>query len=304
MKTGDGETHREFESHTLRQKGPPHPGWVFDGERKLTGSAGCVILMWVIEMGNRSIPFERIQNVRDLGGLQTADGRVIKSGLLIRSANLSEATDADVRKLENIYRLSMIVDLRTGKEKEEKPDALVPGAVYAPVPVFDERVAGISHERDQSTVQLPVMEKLYRMIVSTEACRRNLGKAAATVMEHDFSKGSVLWHCTEGKDRCGLLAAMLLAALGVDRAQIMEDYLLTNEVNGPKAQRYYRGMLAAGKTEQEAMAIKNAFLAKASYLEAAFFAIEEEYPNIRAYLTEGLGIPMKTILAFREKVLQ
>ena len=51
-------------------------------------------------------------------------------------------------------------------------------------------------------------------------------------MEHDFSKGCVLWHCTEGKDRCGLLSAVLLLALGVERSTILEDYLLTNHVNG------------------------------------------------------------------------
>ena len=55
------------------------------------------------------------------------------------------------------------------------------------------------------------------------SCRENLGKAARCVMEHDFSKGCVLWHCTEGKDRCGLLSAVLLLALGVERSTIMED---------------------------------------------------------------------------------
>ena len=94
-------------------------------------------------------------------------------------------------------------------------------------------------------------EDLYRMIVATESCRKNLGIAVKTVMEHDFSEGAVLWHCTEGKDRCGLLAAMLLSALGVSREDIMEDYLLTNEVNAPKAEMYYQHMLMAGKSEAE-----------------------------------------------------
>lgn len=71
-----------------------------------------------------------------------------------------------------------------------------------------------------------------------------------------------MWHCTEGKDRCGLLTAVLLLALYVDRRQIMEDYLVTNEVNEPKAEMYYQKILAAGRTKTEAVAVKICFLQK------------------------------------------
>ena len=70
-------------------------------------------------------------------------------------------------------------------------------------------------------------------------------------MEHDFSKGGVLWHCTEGKDRCGLLSAVLLSALGIEYGTIMEDYMLTNEINKVKVEKYYQMILLAGKTETE-----------------------------------------------------
>lgn len=86
-------------------------------------------------------------------------------------------------------------------------------------------------------------------------------------MGHDFSKGSVLWHCTEGKDRCGLLSAVLLLTLGVKRSTIMEDYLLTNRVN------------------------------------AAFSAIEVQYKNVDAFLCDGLNIPQMLIEQFRSSVL-
>lgn len=276
---------------------------------------------WRLKMRDRRIYFEKIQNIRDLGGLKTIDGQSIASGLLLRSANLSGATDSDVKKLKETYHLAKIIDLRTSMEKEEKPDVAVAEAEYLPVPIFDERVLGISHEKDtdkkavqknqnnmqnnmQNTMQMPVMEDLYRMIVTNETCRTNLGKAAQTVMEHDFTKGSVLWHCTEGKDRCGLLTAILLSALSVDRQQILEEYLLTNEVNQPKAQMYYQQMLSAGKSEAEAEAVKNVFLAKETYLNEAFSAIDEQYQDMGTYLTEGLNIAEDRIVAFREKMLE
>ena len=258
-------------------------------------------------MDDRKIYLEGIQNVRDLGGLQAADGKGVASGRLLRSANLAGATPADRSTLREKWHLAKVIDLRTAMERREQPDALPKDVAYLPIPILDESTAGISHEKsletDRIATAIPQMEKLYRMMVTLEPCRRNLGQAARCVMEHDFDQGSVLWHCTEGKDRCGLLTAILLSALCVDRRQIMEDYLLTNEVNEAKAQLYYRQMLAAGRPEPEAAAVRCAFLAKESYLSEAFSAIDEQYPDMEAYLSEGLYIPQISIAEFRSKML-
>lgn len=121
---------------------------------------------------------------------------------------------------------------------------------------------------------------------------------------HHFSKGSVLWHCTEGKDRCGLLCAVLLPALGTDRSAIMEDYLLTNRVNEPKAERYAQQMRAVGKFEMEAAAIRDIFLAKEAYLDAAFSAIDAQFSNTSAFLRDGLNLSEELIDRFRSSVLE
>lgn len=183
----------------------------------------------------------------------------------------------------------------------------IPAADYLPIPIFDSAVAGISYEQQSREEQLqavmPEMGQLYCRMVTEPSYRENLGKAARCVMEHDFSKGSVLWHCTEGKDRCGLLSAVLLLALGVERSTIMEDYLLTNRVNAAKAERYYQMLLAAGKTEREAETIRDIFLAKEEYLNAAFSAIDAQYENTDAFLHDGLNIPQQLIAHFQSSVL-
>lgn len=255
-------------------------------------------------MSDRKISFEKIQNARDLGGLVNTEGQVISKGLLIRSAGLFEASPADIHRLRTAYRLKKIIDLRTETERQEKPDAAVWGAEYCHMPVFDKSVAGISHEKANDILKaIPALDELYRMMVTDADCLRNLGRAAAAVMEQDFSGGSVLWHCTEGKDRCGLLSAVLLMALKVDRKQITEDYLLTNDVNRPKARGFYQKMLSIGKTKQEAEVVRDLFLAKESYLRSAFDGIDEHYQDSETFLMEALSIPEKTITLFRKRVL-
>ena len=258
-------------------------------------------------MNSRSIPFEKISNARDLGGLRTAQGHVIAPGHLLRSANLAGATEADRRLLQERYRLAKIIDLRTQAERDEKPDAVIEDSENLPIPIFDVATAGISHERENRQEQLlavvPKMGQLYRKMVTDPACREQLGIAARCVMGHDFSEGGVLWHCTEGKDRCGLLSAVLLTALGVDRGTITQDYLLTNEVNGPKAEMYYQGMLSDGNTEAEAAVVRDIFLAREEYLNEAFSAIDELYQDDTAFLHEGLHIPQGLIQQFRDSVL-
>lgn len=258
-------------------------------------------------MDDRWLNFESIANARDLGGLNTSDGYTIASGLLLRSADLANASRRDTETLQLEYRLSKIIDLRTAAEREERPDTSIPDVTVRHIPIFSEQLAGISHEKGTDASQLqkliPKLDVLYRLMVTNGSCRRSLGLAAVCVMEHDFTLGSVLWHCTEGKDRCGLLTVILLSALRVSRQQICEDYLLTNEVNRPKAEMYYKQMLAAGRPTNEAEMVRDVFLARKSYLDAAFSAIDEHYPDTDSFFRDGLHIPDGAIENFRVGVL-
>ena len=95
-------------------------------------------------MNDRSISFEKIYNARDMGGLRTAQWSVISSGLLIRSAHLSDATEADRDVLREKYRPSKIIALRTDIERNEMPDKVMASVDHLPIPIFDNAAAGIS----------------------------------------------------------------------------------------------------------------------------------------------------------------
>ena len=234
-----------------------------------------------------------IQNLRDLGGIRTADGGVIRQGMLVRSANLGEA------EAEDLTGISTVIDIRTTVETMEKPDKTY-GQEYLHMPVFDEAVKGVSREKKSMEDLIPGpemfdMKKIYATIVRERA--EDYRKVLLTIMGHDFSTGAVLWHCTEGKDRCGLTTAMLLEALGVPRDAIMEDYLKTNLVNLKKAE-IAREKIRPEKGEEVAERFYKAIIADPSYLESAWNEMGDNY------IRDRLRLDDQTIGDFRKIVLE
>lgn len=91
---------------------------------------------------------EKIPNLRDLGGMEGAGGKHIRSGLLLRSEQLYNASGSDIAFLETIP-LRMVVDFRNPKEAAEKPDPDVRGSAYLPLSIIDESTL-LSWEKDRS----------------------------------------------------------------------------------------------------------------------------------------------------------
>ena len=253
---------------------------------------------------SRMISFAGIINARDLGGLTTIEGKTIRKGLLLRTANLSQVTEADLSKLRQDYRLSAVIDLRTAVERKERPDRIPEGVEYRITPIFDEAIAGITREGDTpSPFSLPDMVSLYRTMIIAEPCRAALHEVLTAIFAHDFEKGAVLWHCTAGKDRGGIVSSLVLAALGVSREEIMKDYAVNADEFIVQADALYRRALRSGRPEPVAAATRDVFLALPKYMESAFRAIDEEYSSSESYLTRGLQIPETVLKEFRNKML-
>ncbi len=251
----------------------------------------------------RTIVFDGIPNCRDLGGLRNTAGQTIRRGRLLRAAHLHMASRRDLRRLAGEYRLTLLVDLRTPYERAQKPDRLPQGVTALTLPIFDEVTAGITREDGTpAPLIVPDMRALYRIMVRRDNCRAALGQALRAIMSQE--EGAVLWHCTAGKDRCGLVSALLLTALGADRETIMDDYLLTNKTAAPEAERYYRELLSDGIEEHRAAAVRDVFLAREDYLLGAFEEIDTAFGGGDAFLRRGLGLPETALARFRERMLE
>ena len=256
---------------------------------------------------SRKIEFEGIVNARDLGGLVNTDGKMLRRGCLIRSANLSKATPADVKKLMEDCRLTLVIDLRTPMAARQKPDVEAEGVRHLQIPVFTDAMIGVSHENDRDyehrKKMMPPLKDLYRMMIRRPECREKFGLILRMIMTHDFDQGSVLWHCSEGKDRCGLITAFLLTILRVDRQTIIRDYMLTNEVNVERAEYYYREVLKNGGDEPVAASVRDAFLTREDYIESAFEEIASGWGSMENFFREALNIGEDLQEAFRAEII-
>lgn len=229
-----------------------------------------------------------IQNIRDLGGIRTTDGKTIRRGMLVRSAQLAQAEEQD------LAGIAAVIDLRTIAEREEMPDRTC-SREYLPLPIFEKMNEGISHEEGADENLIPDMAVLYGILMKQYT--DSFGRVLRAVMNHDFSKGAVLWHCTEGKDRCGVTTALVLEALGVDRETILEDYLKTNLVNLPKAEKI-RERLLVSRGKEFADGAYQAYIADARYLRAAWEEMGSDF------IRGKLGISEEDLEAFRNRVLE
>ncbi len=164
----------------------------------------------------RHIEVDGGHNVRDLGGYPTEDGRVTRWHTLVRSGSLDRMTPAGEQTLVD-YGITTIIDLRDATEVRQHPDTCADSAVmrYRHLPLSPEGFA--------VRAEYARLDGLYAQYLSE--CGANIGAIIAAVAE---SAPGILFHCHVGKDRTGMIAALLLGAVGVPDGVIAEDYALTS----------------------------------------------------------------------------
>jgi len=237
---------------------------------------------------------EGVENFRDFGGYAAGDGRRVRKGRLFRSAHHAQATLAD---LELIHALGIKtwVDLRRRTERGRMPnlrkEAFI-GEVLdndlgdLPVDTFHTLLI----ESDQSVDAMKTYLRDYYRKVAFEP--RHLDLYRRYFLSLADTGGPVLIHCAAGKDRTGLLAALTLRLLGVDEADIVSDYLLTNDP--VRMQRRAPGFAAwvedlTGRRPSEE-AIFASMGVEAEYLQIAINAIEARYETVDYYMNAALGV--------------
>lgn len=238
---------------------------------------------------DRALPLDGASNFRDLGGYPAAGGRRTRWRRLFRADHLAALTPADAARLRTLG-LARTVDFRALPERAARPYAL-PGVVQHALPI-EPAVTRHLHalQRQGQTVTPPVMASLmqdtYRAFVHDNATA--FAGLFAQLLESD---APLVFHCTAGKDRTGLAAALVLLALGVPREVVMQDYLLTNQLYRlPPLQDH---PLLPRAAQQVMWGVQRPFL------QAALDAIDATPGGMDAWLrrTLALGAPERRRLA-------
>lgn len=174
-------------------------------------------------------------NFRDLGGLPLHYGGAVASGVLYRSAALTELTDAGLAELESVG-VGIVVDLRTELEARSAPDRLPAGGPpeLLRLPLLEGAFGGAALAGpegravpaatiDAMLASLPTIPELYaEMLAHAGGAFAQIARRVAAA--RPGSGSSVLVHCTAGKDRTGVAVAVLLDAVRADREAIVADY--------------------------------------------------------------------------------
>ncbi|MDX3239955.1 tyrosine-protein phosphatase [Streptomyces sp. ME03-5709C] len=238
-----------------------------------------------------------VRNFRDVGGLPTTDARRVRYGRLFRSGHLAHATAEDTGFLSSLG-LHTVFDFRNASDlRLEGPDVELPGVRNVNLPLSDPAqgaefwttvregdVAALRDALGEGRAAARMLEAYRRIVLDRTAEHSRM----LELLTEDESVPALL-HCAAGKDRAGTSVAVILLALGVERAAIMEDYLKSNEAH--RRYRIRRADHAEPASTPEVMELlAPLFDARKEYLETAFDTIEEHWGSVDRYVEEGLGL--------------
>jgi protein-tyrosine phosphatase len=236
-------------------------------------------------------------NLRDLGGIAAADGRTVRRGALFRSAALAELSPAERAALAGLG-VRAIIDLRYNSERAKHPTPwkeLGCSAYWA----HDYEPSGggdlsalLADGRLTSEGAREMMVGAYRELPfqHLETLRRLFGAVAA-------GEGPLLFHCTSGKDRTGMSAALILSAVGAPREAIVADYLASLNFD-VLASPAFRGLMPERRAVLEPI-----YRVERGYLDAMFEAIEAREGSVDGFLRGTLGLAPAELTALGETLL-
>ena len=294
-----------------------------------------------VYMRSKGLPFEGIKNARDLGGIVTKDGHVVRRGKLIKSGSICDATGNDLRILMDAYKLKVVVDLRTEMEREKMPDPCLLGVAQIWNPLFKSDTQGLGvfkadssdilynhlksifvvSSRNDEALEVAVQQvqdmirkenfrpeeymlRLYQKFINNQVVQKQVKQFFSLLTNN--RGGAILWHCSAGKDRAGMLTALLLYALGVSKETIIEDYMASAE-SSEDAVEYILDRLFPGKDCQSICyreIAKQIFSVRACYIESFFEAIERDYVSIDNYLQKAIEIHVDNIVRLKTLYLE
>lgn len=248
--------------------------------------------------------FPQQMGVRDLGGLRGAEGRPVRSGIFYRGSAFANLDSAQRRAVDGLG-LRFILDLRATGEVTGNVDYVPHGVEYL-------RIAGMYDENGDEVDFSPegIARISERIQENPESFMPNLyesmmfgNPAIHALVEHMVEGKAPLYiHCTAGKDRTGVCAALILTLLGVSDDDIVSEFLLTNEYRKPIINMNPVDMPAwVSERDRQNWAKMNSV--SESDLRSAFAAVDARFASREDYFAQEFGLDAKALADLRSRYL-
>ena len=182
----------------------------------------------MLETYIRRYNLSNARNFRDLGGYQISDGRVTKYHKFFRSDLLTSISEAD-NKVFDALNIKLVIDLRDDSERMDVPSKFtqIKGIKELHIPLLNGVIGGAKLKNAMDDIsandEKNLLKNLY--IATAKKCQLDLVRVLAALSE--IKQGSAIYHCTAGKDRTGMISALILDLVGVEKADIIADYQIS-----------------------------------------------------------------------------
>lgn len=267
---------------------------------------GCGNVKNTVTAKEQTLNMRTVSNARQLGGYKTRDGKTVRKGVLLRSAALTDLSQEELDTLIRDCNLSAVIDLRASYELAEEPEPVLAGVAQYNFKIMDEQMMAERAAGIYDVLKDPNVDPVKRMTAILESgvisdqmyvefLQGETGKAGfrdffRVLLETPEGSG-VLWHCTNGKDRTGVAAMLLLGILNVDEETIMADFMLTNtffeeEISAMRAQL---GKYITDEAMLDELLVTGRGV-HAPYMQNAIDYIKENYGDIPGYVKTELGL--------------
>ena len=246
---------------------------------------------------DRRVPFQGVTNFRDLGGYRTRDGGRLRWGQIFRADSLHGLTEADLA-LYGRLGLRAVYDLRGDSERQERPNPVssrqhtITGRPEGSLP--DYLIANGMGDADGEQL----LETVYMGMLDHSAVQ--IGR----LYQGLANEGGLpaVFHCHAGKDRTGVVAALLLEALGVERQDILDDYELTSRYRLPVHQEWtFERLLKSGLAPEVAAGVLST---PRWVMERALVHLDQRYGGIDSFLTGPAGMNPETVDTLRSGLVE
>ena len=231
------------------------------------------------------IKLENVVNIRDLGGYKTDGGKFTKHNVFYRSGNTDKSSKNDMKKLIEVYNVKTVIDLRNSDEIKQSPDkfAEISEVNYINIPI---EYSECLEEFKSTDRRLAI---LYDYILKE---KKQVLKAVFDAIAN-ANEGSLLFHCTLGRDRTAIIAMLLLGLAGVSRNDIIQNYTISYDLI-KNLDIIKRDLILYGKRKT---------ITLPEYIESTMDFIENNYDTFENYLLD-CNVSKSNLIKIKNRFIQ